>query len=76
MKKIFINLLVYTFLASLASFLIGAFLFKVPVLNMSDIMHYRFNNGFLFMFEVMPSAVVTGFLVGCAVSLGDVEASA
>lgn len=76
MKKIFINLLVYTFLASLASFLIGAFLFKVPVLNMSDIMHYRFNNGFLFMFEVMPSAVVTGFLVGCAVSFGDVEASA
>ena len=76
MKKIFVNLFIYTFLASLASFLIGAFVFKVPVLNLSDVMHYRFNNGFLFMFEVMPSAVITGFLVGCAVSFGGVEASA
>ncbi|MBP5403302.1 MAG: hypothetical protein J6Y36_09110 [Treponema sp.] len=76
MKKIFNILLVYTILSGLACFLIGAFVFKIPFVSASDVFSYKINNGLLLMLEVLPSSVITGFLVACAVYFGTVEVSA
>lgn len=76
MKKILINLFIYTFLAGLICFLVGAFVFKVPLVNSSDVMTYRINNGLCFLLVAIPSIVISGFLIGCAVSFGDVKAPA
>lgn len=73
MKKIAINVLIYTFIASLICFLIGMFAFKVPVLNANDIWAYRANNGWLFVLEVLPSAVIAGFLLGTSIYFGSIE---
>lgn len=73
MKKIAVNVFIYTFIACLVCFLIGMFAFKVPVLNANDIWAYRANNGWLFVLEVLPSAVITGFLLGCAIYFGTIE---
>lgn len=73
MKKILFNLLVYTFCASLVCFFAGMFALPLPPLNESDILPYRLNNGFLCILLAMPSIVITGFLIGCAVSFRDAK---
>ena len=61
MKKIIFNLLVYTFFAGIVCFFAGMFIPAIPVLNESDVLSYRLNNGFLFVLNAMPSVVLTGF---------------
>lgn len=73
MKKIAINVLIYTFIASLICFIIGMFAFKLPILNANDIWAYRANNGWLFVLELLPSAVITGFLIGCSIYFGTLD---
>ncbi|MGN0740360.1 MAG: hypothetical protein ACI4LX_09350 [Treponema sp.] len=75
MKKIIFNLLVYTFFAGVVCFFAGMFIPAVPVLNESDVLPYRLNNGFLFVLNVMPSVILTGFLIGTAIAFRDEKVS-
>lgn len=73
MKKITVNILIYTFISGLVCFLIGMFAFQVPAINTGDIWAYRINNGFLWVLEILPSAVITGFIIGCSVYFGTLD---
>lgn len=75
MKKIIFNLLVYTFFAGIVCFFAGMFIPAIPVLNESDVLSYRLNNGFLFVLNAMPSVVLTGFLIGTAIAFRDEKVS-
>lgn len=76
MKKILTGLISYCLIASIACIFIGAFAFGMPLISPSDVFAYRLNSGLLFMLTVLPSTAITGFLLGCAVSFGDVKAPA
>ncbi|MBQ0002440.1 MAG: hypothetical protein KBT21_02770 [Treponema sp.] len=73
MKKIAVNILIYTFISGLICFLIGMFAFQIPAVNANDVMAYRATNGLLWVLEILPSAVITGFIIGCSVYFGTLE---
>lgn len=74
MKKILTGLISYVIMSGIVCILVGMFAFGVPELIPQDVMRYRWNNGLLMMMVALPSACITGFLLGCAISFGDVRA--
>lgn len=69
MKKILFSILCYIGISSLIVFVIGTFFSSIPDLILSDVLSYKVNNGLIFILTVLPSSVMTSFLLGCAISL-------
>lgn len=70
MKKILQILIGYLFFCFALAVCLGAIFCPVPELLPKDIRAYRFCSGLRVFFEVLPSVLVTGFVIGCAVSFG------
>lgn len=75
MKKILTGLISYAVIIFLICLVVGMFAFPMPVLNARDVMPFRWNNGLLFALTVLPSSVITGFLLGGSIYFGKVPAS-
>ncbi len=72
MKKFLVPFLCYSLFASLVVFCFGIFYFPAPLVPKGAEFSYKISNGLILLNGVVPSIYFTGFLLGCALSFGDV----
>lgn len=73
MKKFLVPFLCYSIFVSLVIFCFGIFLFSCAACSEGrGIFHTKISNGLILLNGVVPSIYFTGFLLGCALSFGDV----
>ena len=73
MKKVFANVLCYSILVILVFFCVGFFYNNGIKVCPSDVLKYKFNNGLLLVLKVLPSAIITSFLIALSINFRSVQ---
>lgn len=73
MKKVFANVLCYSILVILVFFCVGFFYNNGIKVCPSDVLKYKFNNGILLVLKVLPSAIITSFLIALSINFRSVQ---
>ena len=72
MKKFLVPFLCYSLFASLVIFCFGFFYLPAPLVPKGAELAYKISNGFVMLNRIVPSIYFTGFLLGCALSFGNI----
>lgn len=73
MKKVFFNIIGYSIFVIIAAFVMGFFAKTDITVCSIDYFSYRLNNGLIFVLKVLPSAIVSSFLIALAIDFKRVE---
>lgn len=70
MKRVLQILFAYSIFCLLLSFVLSFFVFSIPPILLQDETSYKVLRAFIYFFKFAPAIVMTGFIIGYAVSFG------